>query len=122
MESGRAFLIAHARSRRPVPDRGGCPTTWSPAFARHLQQKASTAAAAKLLSLKSGQEATMISLLAGMFAFAGTGLGFWYCLPQNGHVRGFVNTVAEPYFSIALAAGLVLSLGMIAKGFAELIL
>lgn len=64
----------------------------------------------------------MTSLLAGILGLAGTGLGFWYCLPQNGQVRAFVNTTAEPYFSIAVAGGLVLSLGMMVKGIADLFL
>jgi hypothetical protein len=61
----------------------------------------------------------MIWLWIGILIFAATAGGFWFSLPVNGQVKPFVNSIAEPYVSIALAGGLVMSIGSVVKGIAE---
>ena len=62
----------------------------------------------------------MIWLWIGIITFAATVGGFWFSLPVNGQVRPFVNTIAEPYVAIALAGGLVIGLGAMVTGVADL--
>ena len=62
----------------------------------------------------------MIWLWTGILTLAATVGGFWFSLPVNGQVRPFVNTILEPYVSIALAGGLVIGIGSMITGVADL--
>ena len=62
----------------------------------------------------------MIWLWTGILILAATLGGFWFSLPVNGQVRTFVNTILEPYVSIALAGGLVIGIGTAITGLADL--
>jgi hypothetical protein len=63
--------------------------------------------------------ADMIWIWTGIITFAATAAGFWFSLPVNGQVRPFVNTIVEPYVSILWAGGLVISIGSVVRGIAE---
>ena len=62
----------------------------------------------------------MIWFWIGIISFAATAGGFWFSLPVNGQVSQFVNTIVEPDVAIALAGGLVMSIGSLVKGVADL--
>jgi len=61
----------------------------------------------------------MIWIWIGIITFAATAGGFWFSLPVDGKVRPFVNTIVEPYVSILWAGGLVISIGSVVRGIAE---
>jgi hypothetical protein len=57
-----------------------------------------------------GSIETLVLGVAILLVTAGT---FWYCLPRGGKTHRFIGTALEPYVSVAVCAGVALSLSMI---------
>ena len=63
-----------------------------------------------------------VELLVGAIFLIVSVSGFWFALPRDGEVRGYLrNEQVQAYYTVVLVVGFVIGVGSLVLGFADMI-